>query len=234
VTRCHKPPVPPAAAAKPVLAWLAATALGPGRRRRSRPGALRDASQRSPSRRLRPGRSRRAPFPLYGVEAWSGPTFVVEQDHVEGRLAELTVGFAETGANDHACVRVTSTRRPPSRTDERLARHLDPWLAAVVGEARGHDRLDLVADPEAVVELGSQWQTTTVSVDDEGVTFRVRGEDDAWVAYARAPDHAVIVCVEPAAPLSPETLRLATVRRVAALVGSSGPRSRGGGPRRSR
>lgn len=197
-----------------------------GGTRRSWLAALRGPAGGDDGRRRWPQRPRRSPFPLYLIEAWPGPRFVVERDHVNGRLADLTVGFADASATDRATVRVTTTRRPPSRTDERMARHLDPWLAAVVGEARGHDRLDLVADPEAAVELTSRWQTTTVPVDGEPSTFRVRAEDEAWVAYTRAADHAVIVCAESTRSLAPQGLRLATVRDVA-TVESGGRRGRG-------
>lgn len=183
-------------------------------------------------RRRWPRRARRAPFPLYEIEGWAGRRFVVEQDHASGKLAELTVGFADTASPGRTDVRVTTTRRPPSKTDERMARHLDPWLAAVVGEARGRPRLELIPDPEAVVELTSTWQSMTVPVDGRPVTFRVRCEDEAWVAYARQADHAVIVCVERAAALPPDALRLSTVRGVTAFEGGAATRRRrlGGRP----
>lgn len=170
-------------------------------------------------------RARRAPFPLYEIEGWSGRRFVVDQHHTDGRLRELTAGFAADSA-DVTDVRVTTTRRPPSR-EERMTRHLDPWLAAVVGEARGHRRIDLVADPEAVVELASTWRPMPVPVDGEAVTFRLRCEDEAWVAYAHRSDHAVMVCAERAAALPPGSLRLATVRDLAAFEQREGTRRRG-------
>lgn len=171
-------------------------------------------------------RARRVPFPLYGVEDWPGRRFVVEQDHIDGRLAELTVGFADADPAGATDIRVTTTRRPPSRTEDRMPRHLDPWLAAVVGEARGLPRLDLVADPESAVELASSWQTTTVPVDGEPVAFRVRCEDAAWVAYSHRPDHAVIVCAEHAPSRPPARLRLATVRHLDAFEHSTTDRRR--------
>lgn len=171
-------------------------------------------------------RARRAPFPLYEVEDWPGQRFVVEQDHIDGRLAELTAGFTDADPAGATDIRVTTTRRPPSRTEDRMPRHLDPWLAAVVGEARGLSRLDLVADPESVVELASTWQTMTVPVDGAPVGFRVRCEDAAWVAYSHRSDHAVIVRVEHAPSRPPEWLRLATVRDVAAFERSTTDRRR--------
>lgn len=175
-----------------------------------------------PRRWLR--RARRAPFPLYALEGWPGVHFVVEQEHTSGRLAELTAGFADADPAGDTDVRVTATRRPPSWSEERMTRHLDPWLAAVVGEARGLRRIDLVADPEAMVELGSTWQTLPVPVDGAPVTFRVRREDAAWVAYTLRSDHAVIVCTERAASLPPESLRLTTVRDLAAFERDAGTR----------
>lgn len=170
-------------------------------------------------------RARRAPFPLYEIEGWPGRRFVVDQHHTDGLLRQLTAGFAAESANVPD-VRVTTTRRPPSRED-RMARHLDPWLAAVVGEARGHRRIDLVADPEAVVDLASTWQLMPVPVDDQPVTFRVRCEDEAWVAYAHRSDHAVMVCAERAASLSPGSLRLTTVRDLAVFERGADTRRRG-------
>lgn len=170
-------------------------------------------------------RARRAPFPLYEIEGWPGRRFVVDQHHTDGLLRQLTAGFAADSA-DAPDVRVTTTRRPPSRED-RMARHLDPWLAAVVGEARGHRRIDLVADPEAIVDLASTWQLMPVPVDGEPVTFRVRCEDEAWVAYAHRSDHAVMVCAERAASLPPGSLRLATVRDLAAFEHGAETRRRG-------
>lgn len=173
---------------------------------------------------LRP--ARRAPFPLYEIEGWPGRRFVVNQNHADGRLRELTAGFAAAEPADVTDVRVTTTRRPPSRED-RMTRHLDPWLAAVVGEARGHRRIDLVADPEAMVDLASTWQPLPVPVDGKPVTFRARCEDEAWVAYAHRSDHAVMVCAERAASLPPESLRLATVRDLAAFEQGAETRRRG-------
>lgn len=170
-------------------------------------------------------RARRAPFPLYAIEGWPGRRFVVDQHHTDGGLRKLTAGFAADSA-DAADVRVTTTRRLPSR-EERMTRHLDPWLAAVVGEARGHRRIDLVADPEAMVDLASTWQPMPVPVDGEPVTFRVRCEDEAWVAYAYRSDHAVTVCAERAASLPPASLRLATVRDLAAFEQDAETRRRG-------
>lgn len=193
------------------LIGLAALAAGPGGRRRW----------------LR--RGRRAPFPLYVIERWSGRRFLVEEKHAAGRLAEVTVGF--TG-DDHAAadIRVTTTGRGMPRSDERVARRLDPWLAAAVAEARGCDPLDIVGDPERAVELASTWQTATVRVDDEPQPLRVRREDDAWVAYARCDDHVLLVYAERAGSVPPESLRLATVRDVAA-VEAGGEARRRRGPR---
>lgn len=171
-------------------------------------------------------KARRAPFPLYQIENWPGQRFVVEQSHTGGRLAELTAGFADADPAGATDIRVTTTRRPPSRSDDRMPRHLDPWLAAVVGEARGLPRMSLVADPESAVELTSAWQTMRVPVDDEPVAFRVRSEDAAWVAYTHRADHTVIVCAEHAASLPPESLRLATVRDLAAFERGSAARRR--------
>lgn len=170
-------------------------------------------------------RARRAPFPLYEIEGWPGRRFVVDHHHTDGLLRELTAGFTADSA-DVTDVRVTTTRRPPSRED-RMTRHLDPWLAAVVGEARGHQRVDLVADPEATVALASTWRPLRVPVDGEPVTFRVRCEDEAWVAYAHRSDHAVMVCAERAASLPPGSLRLATVRDLAAFDLGAESRRRG-------
>jgi hypothetical protein len=172
-------------------------------------------------------RGRRSPFPLYVIAGWSGRRFLVEEKYAAGRLAEATIGFSdEEGSGAGPGIRITATGRGQPRSEERVARRLDPWLAATVAEGRGHHPIDIIGDPERAVELASNWQTATVPVDHEPTTFRVRCEDDAWVAYTTAGDHVLLIYAERAGSVPPESLRLATVRDLDAVARDAEPRRR--------